>query len=116
MSLLTQNDCQQEQTHEDQSLSGISEQVTPEKSNLSTNDEFQARFEKIFYTVTDNKDNGRMSIVFDTKKLNSSFLLNFSKGISASGASQWNEDMQFSYSEIEMYSQAKESGITAKGQ
>ena len=83
VSLLPQNDFQQEQTHEDQSLtdiSGISEQVAPEKGNLSKNDEFQDRFENIFYTVTNNKDNGRLSIVFATKELYSAFLLNFQKG------------------------------------
>ena len=121
VSLLPQNDFQQEQTHDDQSLtdiSGISEQVAPEKGNLSKNDEFQDRFENIFYTVTNNKDNGRLSIVFATKELYSAFLLNFQKGFQpqepVNGMRTYNFHVHKQKCIVTCHEE--ESGITAKGQ
>ena len=121
VSLLPQHDHQQDQTHADQSLSDvsrISEQVTHEKVNVSNNNAFHDRFEKVFYTVNNNKDSNKLCILFATKELYTNFLTNFQKGFQSQEPDNGMKTFKFHVQKQKctVTSHDEESGITVKGQ
>ena len=121
VSLLSQNGSQRVQVNTNQCLSDvsrISEQMTSEKSNLSNNNAFQYRFENIFYSVVDKKENNKVCILFANKELYSSFLINFQRGFQSQESENGMKTFKFHVQKQKctVTSHDDDSDITVKGQ